>query len=674
MKKKLVYVTIAALLIVFAFGSIYMPKATKEWEPTTIKRDVISTTETTTTKELTEQSSSPKMIVNDNGTQIIEVETTTKEIVDESGTKKNSVTEKTTVYNVTGVKELVGREPIKIDEKLEVIDVLITIFYCLAIVCIGLFASRKKKGEVRNEDDYFLAGKSLPWWAIGSSLIAANISAEQFVGQSGSGFVIGLGIASYEWMAAITLIIVGKFFLPVFINKKIYTIPEFVEKRYNTTLKTILAVFWLGLYVFVNLATVMYLGALAMKNIAGLELIYGLLILALFATAYSLWGGLSAVAWTDVIQVVVLIAGGVITTIIALKAVTVENTVVAGAKELVTAVPEHFEMILSRENPEFSNLPGIGVLIGGMFVANLYYWGFNQYIIQRTFAAKSLKEAQKGIAFAAIIKIIIPFIVVIPGIACYYMVKEGLISSSELGFIAEGDKAGQIKSDAAYPTLINLLPTGVKGVAFAALIAAIVSSLASMLNSTATIFTMDIYKPYIEPKLKKPVSLVNVGRIVAAVSLVIAIPISFVMQNAGQVFQVIQEYTGLVSPGILAIFLLGLFYKKATTKGAIIGVLSSIPVAVLLKLPSLTGAEALKALSLPFMHQMGITTLITMGIVVLVSYIQNKNADDPKGIAVDSNFFKTDSVFNIIAYAVMLVLVALYVIFWNTDMVKMIFG
>lgn len=567
-------------------------------------------------------------------------------------------------YRKSEISAVDGIEQIEFNKGFSWIDYVIIAIYAITIVSIGLLVSRTKKGHERSEEDYFLAGKSLPWWAIGSSLIAANISAEQFVGMSGSAFAMGLGIATYEWMAALTLIIVGKFFLPIFIEKKIYTIPEFVEKRYNTTLKTILAVFWLSLYIFVNLATVMYLGALAMQTIVGPEfpLIAGLLILAFFAAAYSLYGGLSAVAWTDVIQVVVLVIGGIITTILALRNVSGGEGVVAGFGEIVKAAPDHFEMIFDRDNPNFNSLPGIGVLIGGMWIANLYYWGFNQYIIQRTFAAKSLEESQRGIAFAAIIKLIIPFIVVIPGIAAYVMVQKGMIAD----FPTMAD--GGYKNDAAYPMLLNMLPVGLKGIAFAALIAAIVSSLASMLNSTATIFTMDIYKPYINKKSTHKQS-VNMGRITAAVSLLIALPIAFLMQNAGQVFQVIQEWTGIVSPGILAIFILGLFWKKTTTGGAIAGVLASIPLALAFKLPAKAGL-----IDLPFFHQMGLTLLLTMAIVAVISLIQNKGKDDGKGIALDGGFFKTSAKFNIISYAVMIVLVSLYVLFWNSSVVEKIFG
>ena len=401
----------------------------------------------------------------------------------------------------------------------EFLDYLVFIVYALTILGLGLWVSRNKEGKEKSAEDYFLAGKSLPWWAIGASLIAANISAEQFIGMSGSGFALGLAIASYEWMAAITLIIVGKYFLPIFIEKKLYTIPEFVEKRFSSQLKTILAVFWISLYVFVNLASVMYLGGLALETIIGIDLVYAVIGLALFAAAYSLYGGLTAVAWTDIIQVVFLVLGGLVTTYLALDTVSQGQGMMEGLKSIYHAAPDRFEMILDKSNLEYNNLPGIGVLVGGLWVANLYYWGFNQYIIQRTLAAKSLKESQKGILFAAGLKLIIPFIVVIPGIAAYVIVNdpEILASLGEKGML---NLPQQGQADKAYPWLMQFLPVGFKGVAFAALAAAIVSSLASMLNSTSTIFTMDIYKQLINKNADDKTT-VRVGRISATVALII---------------------------------------------------------------------------------------------------------------------------------------------------------
>lgn len=541
-------------------------------------------------------------------------------------------------------------------------DYTIFIAYAIMILGIGLWVSRDKKGKQKNAEDYFLASKSLPWWAIGASLIAANISAEQFIGMSGSGFASGLAIASYEWMAALTLIIVGKYFLPIFIKKGLYTIPEFVEQRFSTNLKTILAVFWIALYVFVNLASVLYLGALALETIMDVPLMYGVIGLSLFAAAYSLYGGLSAVAWTDVIQVVFLVFGGLVTTYLALDYVSGGEGFLAGLTKVYEAVPERFEMILDESNPEYKNLPGIAVLVGGMWVANLYYWGFNQYIIQRTLAAKSLKQAQKGILFAAFLKLLIPLIVVIPGIAAFVMIKDPEIMA-KLGAIAQQNLPSLAEADKTYPWLLQFLPVGLKGVAFAALTAAIVSSLASMLNSTSTIFTMDIYKPYINPNATDKAT-VNTGRISAAIALVIACIMAPLLGGIDQAFQFIQEYTGVVSPGILAVFLLGLFWKKATNKSAIIGVLLSIPIAMYFKVAPKGWSDSAIFIDIPFMNQMGYTLLLTMGVIVVSSLIQLKGAKDDKGIELTTELFKTSPKFNIGAFAVMLILVALYAMFW----------
>ncbi len=544
-------------------------------------------------------------------------------------------------------------------EYFSTLDIIVFSAYCLMIVGIGLYVSRDKKGHEKNAEDYFLASKSLPWWAIGASLIAANISAEQFIGMAGSGFAGGLAIASYEWMAAITLLIVGKYLLPIFIEKKIYTIPEFIEHRFNTNLKTILAVFWIALFIFVNLTTVLFLGAKALDTIIGTgegDIMIFVLGLAFIAAAYSLYGGLSAVAWTDVVQVVLLVLGGLVTTIIALDNVTPQGGVFNGLAHVYDVAGYKFDMILDKSNPEFMNLPGIAVLIGGMWVANLYYWGFNQYIIQRTLAAKSLKESQRGIIFAAFLKLIIPLIVVIPGIIAYvlYTQPEGtaLIPGVEDAF-TKAD--GSTDYDNAYPWLIGVFVTpGFKGLVVAALAAAIVSSLASMLNSTATIFTMDIYKPYFNKNASNKQT-VNVGRISASLALIIAISLTPLLKDVPQVFQYIQEYTGMVSPGILAVFIMGLFWKKTTTKGAIYGVIVSIIVAALLKFP---------ALGLPFMDQMFYTLIISIVIIGGVSLSTNPADEDPKGIVTTSETFKTGPAFNIGAYVILILTAVLYALFW----------
>ena len=556
------------------------------------------------------------------------------------------------------------------------LDIVVFSSYCLLILFIGLYVSREKKGKEKSAEDYFLAGKSLPWWAIGASLIAANISAEQFIGMSGSGFALGLAIASYEWMAAITLLIVGKYFLPIFIEKGLYTIPEFIEKRFSTELKTILAIFWIALFVFVNLTTVLYLGGLALDTVMGSGdgsiLINAIIGLALFAAAYSLWGGLAAVAWTDVVQVIVLIFGGLMMTYFALVNLGDGGSAIEGLKYVYETVPERFSMILSKGeiitpngNDAWFDLPGLAVLIGGMWVANLYYWGFNQYIIQRTLAAKSLEEGQKGIAFAAFLKLLIPIFVVLPGIIVYVMNQDAsgalAVSSLDQGFIGEN---GAIINDNAAPWLIKeIIPVGLKGLILAALAAAIVSSLASMVNSTSTIFTMDIYKSIIN-KNADDKSLVKVGRIAGLVALIIAILIAPQLKSLGQVFQYIQEYTGVVSPGILAVFLMGLFYKKANNNGAIWGVISSIPIAMYFKVgPNGWSSLSIFNHDIPFMNQMLITCLATMFIIFLVSKIEG-NQDDPKGILITKKLFSTSPAFNISAFAVCIITAFLYAFFW----------
>ncbi len=557
----------------------------------------------------------------------------------------------------------------------ELLDYVIFGLYALIILGIGLWVSRDKKGKQKNAEDYFLASKSLPWWAVGTSLIAANISAEQFIGMSGSGFALGLAIASYEWMAAITLLVVGKYFLPIFIEKGLYTIPEFIEKRYSTNLKTILAIFWIALFVFVNLTTVLFLGGKALDTIIGVGdgaiLLNSIIGLGLFAAAYSLWGGLASVAWTDVIQVIILIFGGLLMTYFALLNVTDSGSFIDGLKYVYEKAPERFSMILSKGEiikpnggDAWWDLPGLAVLIGGMWVANLYYWGFNQYIIQRTLAAKSLAEGQKGIVFAAFLKLIIPVIVVLPGIIAYVMNidESGFLTASSVdpGFIGA---AGNFANDNAAPWLIkNFIPLGVKGLILAALAAAIVSSLASMLNSTSTIFTMDIYKSHFNKKASDA-KMVSVGRITAVVALIIAIIIAPQLGSLGQVFIFIQEYTGVVSPGILAVFLMGLFYKKATNNAAIWGAILSIPIAMYFKVAPKGWNEASIFVELPFMHQMGYTCLATIAIITIISYFEG-NQDDPKGINLTKKLFATNKTFNIGAFSVLLITAFLYAMFW----------
>jgi len=528
------------------------------------------------------------------------------------------------------------------------IDYIVFGAYCLLIVCIGLWVSREKKGHKKNAEDYFLASKSLPWWAIGASLIASNISAEQFIGMSGSGFRLGLAIATYEWMAAITLLLVAWLFIPIYLKKGIFTMPQFLEVRYDSRVRTLLAVFWLMVYVFVNLTSVLYLGALAMEGIMGIALWKGIVALALFATAYSVYGGLKAVAWTDVVQVIFLVGGGLLTTYLALNAFGGGQGVFAGFAKLYAEAGDRFNMILFEgellytddkgiQQDAYDLLPGLSVLIGGMWIANLFYWGCNQYIIQRTLAARSLKEAQRGVAFAGYLKLLLPVVVVVPGI------------------VAHALHAPINTADEAYPWLLNAyVGPGLKGLAFAALMAAIVSSLASMMNSTSTIFTMDLYRNYFNTQASQT-QLVRVGRIVAMVCMGIAVLIAPQLASLDQVFQYIQDYTGFVSPGVLAIFIMGLFWKKSTANAALLSALLSIPLSLFIDwfMPGL-----------PFIDRMGVVFLISVVLIVTVSLLEGKGEDSSRGIALGRGLLKTDPVFAGLAFGILGITTALYVLLW----------
>ncbi len=545
---------------------------------------------------------------------------------------------------------------------LEPLDLIVFVGYCLLIIGMGLFVSREKKGHVKNSSDYFLASKALPWWAVGASLIASNISAEQFIGMSGSGFAMGLAISTYEWMAAATLLVVAIFFLPIYIKKGIYTMPGFLLDRYDTRVRTTMAIFWLLLYVFVNLTSVLYLGALSLNTILDVPMVYGILGLATFAMIYSIYGGLKAVAWTDVVQVVFLIAGGLATTYIALQMVG-SGDAWDGLNLLRKEVPGHFSMIFSRGEmmiPDGSggvkdaylDLPGISVLVGGMWITNLSYWGFNQYITQRALAAKNLDEAQKGMIFAGFLKLLMPLIVVIPGIAAYVIVKNGI----DVGFIEsmKDPVTGLLKSDRAYPTLLQLLPVGLKGLAFAALTAAIVSSLASMANSTSTIFTMDIYQKYFN-KSASETKQVRVGRITAVIAFIVAAIVAPALGQLDQAFQFIQEYTGFISPGVFAIFFFGVFWKKTTSNAALVGAALSIPLSVVLKI----GMP-----DLPFLDRMGVVFLILATLMIIISLYEGKGKDHPNSIEINKELFKTSASFKIGAFLIAGITAALYIVFW----------
>jgi solute:Na+ symporter, SSS family len=545
---------------------------------------------------------------------------------------------------------------------LEPLDLIVFIGYCLLIIGMGLFVSREKKGHIKNSQDYFLASKALPWWAVGASLIASNISAEQFIGMSGSGYALGLAISTYEWMAAITLLVVAIFFLPIYIKKGIYTMPGFLLDRYDARVRTTMAVFWLLLYIFVNLTSVLYLGALSLNTILNVPMTYGIIGLALFAMLYSIYGGLKAVAWTDVVQVFFLVAGGLATTFIALQMVG-GGDFWSGLSLLRQEVPGHFSMILSKGEmmiPDgqgglkdaYLDLPGISVLVGGMWISNLSYWGFNQYITQRALAAKSLDEAQKGMIFAGFLKLLMPLIVVVPGIAALVIIKNNIDPAFEMSMT--DPVSGYIKSDRAYPTLLQLLPVGLKGLAFAALTAAIVSSLASMANSTSTIFTMDIYKKYFGQEASETKQ-VRVGRISAIVAFVIAALVAPALGQLDQAFQFIQEYSGFISPGVFAIFFFGVFWKKTTSNAALTGAVLSIPLSVVLK-------ELFPAL--PFIDRMGIVFLVLSTLIIVISLIEGKGKDHPKSIDISSELFSTSTAFKIGAILIAGITAALYVVFW----------
>lgn len=518
---------------------------------------------------------------------------------------------------------------------ISVLDLIVFFAYCALILFVGLFVSRKRKGSKQEDaSDYFLAGRGLAWWAIGASIIASNISAEQFVGMSGSGYAIGLAMATYEWIAALGLLIVAKFFIPIFLKKKIFTMPQFLEERFDRRVKTVMALFWLAVFVFINLTSILYLGALTIEKVMGVPMMVGVLGLAAFAGIYSIYGGLKAVALTDVIQVVFLIGGGLITTYIALDMLGVGEGACQGFLNLCTQAEDKFHLILDKSHPGYKDLPGISVIIGGLWVANLYYWGCNQYIIQRALAAKSVKEAQKGMVFAAFIKLLIPLLVVIPGIAAFAL------------------DAPLAKSDEAYPWLLsNLLPTGIKGIAFAALTAAIVSSLASMMNSVSTIFTMDIYRSYIRPAAGQT-ELVRTGRWASFAALLIAVAIAPMLSGLDQAFQYIQEFTGFISPGALAIFLAGFFYKRATANGALAAALGSFVFSTVLKL---------LCTELPWMDRMSIVFLLCCSLIVLMG--NKKQAHNPR-YDIDPTLFRTGTFFNLLSCIILVILIAFYWLWW----------
>jgi len=560
--------------------------------------------------------------------------------------------------------------------KLAPLDYLVFFVYFVIVAGYGLWIYRRKTSPLGTVDgdskDYFLAEGSLTWWAIGSSLIASNISAEQFVAMSGSGFKMGLAIASYEWLASITLLIVAVFFIPVYLKNRIFTMPQFLNQRYNSTVAMIMAVFWVLLYIVVNLTSILYLGAIAVSSISGLDLTFCLYALAAFAIVITL-GGMKVIGFTDVIQVFFLILGGLATTYLALTLVAGHNGttgVFNGLALLRSQAGDHFQMILSRNNANFADLPGLTVLVGGMWIANLNYWGCNQYITQRALGA-DLPTARGGLLFAAFLKLLMPVIVVLPGIAAYVLYKQNVF-----GFGSEMMPGGELNPDRAYPVLLNILPTGLKGLSFAALTAAVVASLAGKANSIATIFTLDIYKKVFNVGASEA-TLVRTGKIAVVVALLLGVLIAphlGIDKKGG--FQYIQEYTGFVSPGIFAMFVLGFFWKKTTSSAAMFATIGGFLASLLLKfLPTLTNLSWLGAAGfavpnaegvyeIPFLDRMGFVFLFCILGMVVISLYETSRSVLAKGLEIDRSMFKPNNSFVAGALLVIGIVVALYSVFW----------
>ncbi|HEY0245556.1 MAG TPA: sodium/sugar symporter [Mucilaginibacter sp.] len=552
-------------------------------------------------------------------------------------------------------------------------DYIVFLIYFIIVASYGFWVYRRKhvKTEGTGSKDYFLAEGSLTWWAIGASLIASNISAEQFIGMSGSGFKMGLAIATYEWMAALTLIIVAVFFIPVYLKNKIFTMPQFLSQRYNGTVAMIMAVFWLLLYVVVNLTSILYLGALAVHSISGINFQACIWFLAIFAVIITL-GGMKVICYTDVIQVFFLILGGLVTTYIAINLVADHSGghgIMDGLRAMSSKANDHFHMILKKDNENYLDLPGLTVLIGGMWIVNLNYWGCNQYITQRALGA-NLPTARGGILFAAFLKLLMPVIVVLPGIAAFILYKQDIF-----GFHDQMMKGGELNPDNAYPVLLNLLPVGLKGLSFAALTAAVVASLAGKANSIATIFTLDIYKKRINPEAADK-KLVVVGKIAVVGAMILGIIISpFLGIDKKGGFQYIQEYTGFVSPGILAMFLLGFFWRKATSNAALFSTVGGFLLSCGFKvLPQFVNLQFLApsgfavnnagVYEMPFLDRMGFVFLICVVGMYIISMIENASGKRANALEVDTKMFRTTNSFAVGALIIIGALVALYSVFW----------
>jgi SSS family solute:Na+ symporter len=541
--------------------------------------------------------------------------------------------------------------------RLQGADYAIFLVYFAVVSGYGLFIYYRKKAVATDSREFFLAEGSLTWWAIGASLIASNISAEHFIGMSGSGFALGLAISTYEWMAAATLIIVAVFFIPVYLRNKIYTMPQFLETRYNGTVSTIMAIFWLLVYVFVNLTSIIYLGALAITAISGIPFEWCIAGLAVFSIVVTL-GGMKVIGYTDVVQVAVLILGGLVTTYLALTLVSERfgfgEDVVKGFELIREQAPSHFHMIFDNDHNYYRDLPGLSVLLGGMWINNLNYWGCNQYIIQRALGA-NLRTARSGILFAAFLKLIVPVIAVLPGIAAFVLYQNGMFQAEMV------DAAGNVKPDHAYPTLLNLLPSGLKGLAFAALTAAIVASLAGKANSIATIFSLDIYKKFFH-KAATERQLVLTGRWTVILAMLMACLVAPALRSLDQAYQFIQEYVGFISPGVLAIFLLGFFWRRATSTAALAGALLTIPLSTLLKfLPDWTRGSFP---DYPFLDRMSIVFVFLLILMAVISLLDPTSKSQPRIIQIDPTEFRVSKTFAVGSVLILGILAALYSVYW----------
>lgn len=554
-------------------------------------------------------------------------------------------------------------------------DVLVFVLYFILVAGYGYWIYLKKKKAVQDTKDFFLAEGSLTWWAIGASLIASNISAEQFIGMSGEGFFVGTAVAAYEWIAALALVIIAVWFMPIYLKNQIFTMPQFLTRRYNETVSLIMAIFWLFLYVFVNLTSILYLGAVAINGLLGGDYLHIVMVaLAVFALIITL-GGMKVIGYTDVIQVAVLIIGGLATTYMALIIVSEKfglgRDVVAGFNTLLQQAPDHFHMILEKPGPDapqeqidkYMVLPGIAMYFAGQWIVNLNYWGCNQYITQRALGA-DLQTARTGILFAAFLKLMMPVIVMLPGIAAYVLYKNG-----HLPQLAGGSK------DGAYSAILGFLPSGLKGLSIAALTAAIVASLAGKVNSISTIFTLDIFKKYMRQDADEQ-KLVLIGRIVIFISMFVAVVFTWndTLGIGGEGgFTFIQKYTGFISPGVFAVFMLGMFWKRTTGAAAVAGVISGFLLSIFFNnyAPSLLGHETILYTAfpngkgeyeIPFLINMGWSFFFTLALMVGISLTGPKV--NPKAFIFESGIFRMSRSVQVLVVIILLMLTALYVRFW----------